>query len=171
MKKTLTLALACVMAASLFAPASAGAPKKQTVEGTIAAFVRHPDGCYSGVSRHLYSLIGDASNGLVGWTFDVDKATWKGKFTLEPSGGVGVVDLDITYYLGDFATLEEWVNSPAPAPPATQAYEDRTAPGEKGTVPEGAVKAIVCTYASESGAAVGVPFTYEATAPVKKKKK
>ena len=170
MKRLITLALASMLVAALFSPASA-APKKQTVEGVIAGFVRHPDGCYSGVSRHLYSLMGDASNGIVGWTFDVDKATWNGNFTLEPTGGAGVVDLDVTYYLGDFATQEEWVNNPAPAAPATSAYEDRENPGEKGTVPEGAVKAIVCIYASENGAAAAVPFVYEATAPAKKKKK
>lgn len=170
MKKLLVASLTVILVGSAFS-AGAAAPKKQTVEGTIAGFVRHPDGCYSGVSRHLYSLMGDASNGIVGWTFDVDKATWKGKFTLEPTGGAGIVDLDITYYLGEFATAEEWVGNPAPAPPASSAYEDHENPGEKGTVPEGAVKAIVCIYASENGAAAAVPFTYEATAPTKKKKK
>lgn len=171
MKKGLTIALAGLIAASLLAPASAGAPKKQTVEGTIAAPARHPDGCYTGVSRHLWSLAGDSANGAVGWVFDVDRATWKGKFTLEPSGGVGTVDLDISYYLGDFVSREEWINNPAPAAPATSEYETHEGPGEAGTVPDGAVKAVVCVFAGEGGqGSAGVPFTYEATAPTKKKK-
>ena len=171
MKKALTLALATLLAASLLTPASA-APKKQTVEGTIAAPARHPDGCYSGLSRHLWSLFGEASNGVIGWTFDVDKATWKGKFKLEATGGVGTVDLDLTYYLGEFATTEEWINNPAPAATAVAEYETHEGPGEAGTVPEGAVKAIVCVFAGEGGqGSAGVPFTYEAMAPVKKKKK
>lgn len=170
MKKALTIALASLIAASLLAPATA-APKKQTVEGTIVAPARHPDGCYTGLSRHLWSLFGDASNGVVGWTFDVDKATWKGKFKLEATGGVGTVDLDLTYYLGEFATPEDWTNG-VPAAPAVSEYETHEGPGEAGTVPEGAVKAIVCVFAGESGeGSAGVPFIYEATAPVKKKKK
>lgn len=172
MKKTLILALAALIAASVLAPAaSAGKQKKQTVEGVIAAPARHPDGCYTGLSRHLWSLFGEASNGVLGWTFDVEKATWKGKFTLEPTGGVGSVDLDITYYLGDFATREEWLNDPLPSAPPVSEYEEHDEAGEAGTVPDGAVKAVVCIYASEAGASAGVPFIYEATAPVKKKKK
>ena len=171
MKRLITLALASMLVAALFSPASAAA-KKQVVEGTIAAPARHPDGCYTGLSRHLWSLGGFNANGVVGWVFDVDKATWNGKFTLEPSGGVGTVDLDISYYLGEFASTEEWVNNPAPPAPATSEYETHEGPGEAGTVPEGSVKAVVCVFAGEGGqASAAVPFTYEATAPAKKKKK
>lgn len=171
MKNLVTVALASMLAASLLAPASAAA-KKQVIEGTIAAPARHPDGCYTGLSRHLWSLAGDSANGAVGWVFDVDKATWKGKFTLEPTGGVGTVDLDLTYYYGDFASTEEFLANPAPAAPATAEYETHEGPGESGIVPEGAIKAIICVFAGEGGqASADVPFTYEATAPVKKKKR
>lgn len=171
MRKALVVGVALLIVGGALAPASAGKAKKQTVEGTIAAPARHPDGCYTGLSRHLWSLFGDPANGVLGWTFDVDKATWNGKFKLEPTGGLGTVDLDLSYYLGDFASREEWANEPLPAAPATSEYETHDGPGEAGTVPEGAVKAVVCVYASEGGASAGVPFTYEATAPAKKKKR
>lgn len=172
MKKIIAAVLGAVVAASLLGPASAAA-KKQTVEGTIAIPARHPDGCYTGLSRHVWSLFGEQGNGVVGWTFDVDKATYGGKFTLEPTGGVGTADLDLTYYLGDFATTEEFLANPAPAAPAVVEYETHEGPGEAGTVPQHAVKAVVCVFASETGSAASaaVPFTYEATAPVKKKRK
>ncbi|HJR43993.1 MAG TPA: hypothetical protein VJ927_00145 [Actinomycetota bacterium] len=166
MKKLLVLSVAVLLLP--VAAATAGKGKQQVVEGTIAAPIRHPDGCYSGVSRHLWSLAGEASNGVVGYTFDVDKATWKKPFTLEATGGVGTVDLDLTYYLGEFATLEEWVASPAPAAPAVVEYETHEGTGEAGTVPEAAVKAIVCVYAAETGqGSVAVPFTYTAGKGVK----
>ncbi len=168
MRKLLTIGLAALMAAAMLAPASAGKAKKQEVAGIIAAPARHPSGCFTGLSRHLFSLGGSNSNGAVGWTFDVDKATWKKPFVLEATGGVGTPDLDLTYYLGDFATQQEFVNDPLPAPPATVTFETHDGSGEAGVVPEGAIKAIVCIYASETGsAALAVPFTYTAGKGVK----
>ncbi|MDP9069014.1 MAG: hypothetical protein M3N53_11820 [Actinomycetota bacterium] len=167
MRKSIVIGLAALMAASILAPASAGKAKKQEVSGIIAAPARHPDGCYTGLSRHLFSLGGANSNGAVGWTFDVDKGTWKKPFVLEATGGAGVPDLDLTYYLGDFATQQEFVNDPLPAPPATAEFHTHDGPGEAGVVPVGAIKAIVCIYASENGAAAAVPFTYTAGKGVK----
>ena len=167
MRKAIVLGLTALLLGAAL-PAGAGKSKQQVVEGTIAAPARHPDGCYTGVSRHLWSLFGDASNGVVGWTFDVDKTTWKKPFVLEATGGVGTVDLDISYYLGEFASQEEWIGNPAPAPPATYEYETHEGTGEAGTVPEFAVKAIVCLYAGEGGqGSAGVPFTYTAGKGVK----
>jgi hypothetical protein len=146
--------------------AVAGKGKKQTVEGTILAPARHPDGCYTGLSRHFWSLT-EHEGGVVGFTFDVDKATWNKPFKLDATGGVGVVDLDLTYYLGDFHSRDEFLADPAPAPPATANFQTHEGPGEKGKVPKHSIKAVVCIYASEAGASVAVPFTYQAGLGVK----
>lgn len=177
MKKLVALVMVGLMVMALPSGAVAGKKKKkkkpppQVVEGTIAAPARHPDGCYTGLSRHAWSLAGEGSNGAVGWTFDVDKKTWNQPFVLEPTGGVGTVDLDISYYLGDFHSQEDWLNEPVPAAPATSEYETHEGPGESNRVPKGAVKAIICVYAGEGGqGAAGVPFTYKAGKTIKIKK-
>lgn len=170
MKKILTVAVAAVVAASLIAPATAAKPKgkKQTVEGTIAMPARHPEGCYTGLSRHLWSLFGEAANGVVGYVFDVDKATYNKPFVLEGTAAAGTLDLDLSYYLGEFATQQEWVNDPLPAAPATVQFETHEGPGETGKVPEHAVKAVVCVFAGEGGqGAAGASFTYTAGKGVK----
>lgn len=168
MKKVVAIAVGAALAASMLAPASAGKPKPQVVEGTIAIPARHPNGCFTGLSRHLWSLFGEASNGALGWTFDVDKTTWNKPFFLESTGGVGTVDLDLTYYLGDFATREEFINDPAPASPAVSEFETHEGPGEAGKVPKGAIKAVVCVFAGEGGqGAAGASFLYQAGKGVK----
>jgi hypothetical protein len=168
MKKVVAVALGALMAASMLTPATAGKAKPQVVEGTIAIPARHPDGCYTGLSRHLWSLFGESGNGAVGWTFDVDKTTWNKPFVLEATGGVGTVDLDLSYYLGDFATQEEFINDPPPAPPATSEFETHDGPGEAGKVPKGAIKAVVCVFAGEGGqGAAGASFKYQAGKGVK----
>ncbi len=168
MKKSLAIALGALMAASVLGPATAAKPSPQVVEGRIAIPARHPDGCYTGLSRHLWSLFGESSNGAVGWTFDVDKTTWNKPFFLESTGGVGNVDLDLTYYLGDFATREEFINDPPPAAPGVAEFETHEGPGEAGKVPKGAIKAVVCVFAGEAGqGAVGTSFKYSAGKGVK----
>lgn len=176
MKKLIILLLVGSLVMALM-PGSAVAQKKkkkrkpppppQEVEGSIALPARHPDGCYAGLSRHAWSLFGEASNGALGYTFDIEKHTWKRNFVLEPTDSIGTADLDIVFYMGDFATREEWANDPLPAAPASSTYESRDGPGESGQVPEQAVKAIVCVYASEAGAAGGVSFEYKAGHGVK----
>ncbi|HWC14630.1 MAG TPA: hypothetical protein VG929_08540 [Actinomycetota bacterium] len=171
MKKTLALSIAMLTALALFgAPASAGkkkkAPPPQEVEGSILFPARHPDGCYAGLQRHFTSLTGQS--GIIGYTFDVEKTTWKKPFKLEVTGGFGYVDLDIVYYLGEFHDAQAWVNDPLPAAPASVTFEERNADGEKGAVPDGAVKAIVCMYADEAaGTGLGAAFKYTAGAGVK----
>jgi hypothetical protein len=167
MKKLLCASIAAgLLAGALAAPAVAGKGKKQKVEGTILAPARHPDGCYTGLSRHYWSLT-EHEGGVVGFTFDVDKATWNKPFKLEATGGAGIVDLDLTYYLGDFHSRDEFLADPAPAPPATAEFQTHEGPGEKGKVPKHSIKAVICIYASENGASAAVPFTYEAGAGVK----
>jgi len=170
MKKLVGLALASVLAASLLGAPVSAAPKQQEVEGTILFPARHPDGCYTGLQRHLTSLMGEASNGVVGWTIRVEKFTWNKPFKLDVAGAAaGTPDLDMTYYFGEFATQEEWLGSPAPAAPASTAFETHGEPGEKGKVPKGAIYALICIYADETApaAAAGVDFSYVAGKGVK----
>ena len=160
MKKLIAIAVAAALIVPVAAVgASAGKKPKQTVEGTILAAPRHPDGCYSGVHRRLQAISGQQANGIVGYDFDVDKKTWKKPFALELTDGLGYVDLDITYYLIERETLEDFQGGDPPAPP-TYAYETHEEGGEKGTVPEGATYAIVCIYQSEAGAGANASFGY-----------
>lgn len=171
MKKLFGVALAAVMALSLVSgPAVAGKGKKQEVEGSIALAARHPDGCYSGVHRRVQALAMQNANGLFGYDFDVDKATWNKPFVLELVSGLGTVDLDITYYLGERTKAEDFQDGD-PAVPPTVAYETHEEGGEADIVPEGAVWAIVCIYESENGVGFGADFTYVAGKGVKVPKK
>lgn len=171
MKRTIGALAAAMLVLSLIAAPNALAQKKkqQKVEGTILAPARHPNGCYTGLQRHLTSLFGLAANGVLGWTIEVDEATWKKNFTLEPTGGVGAVDLDVTFYLGAFATRDEWLANPLPAAPANVGFEEHGQPGEAGKVPDFAHYALVCIYADENAPppGVAVPFTYTAGKGVK----
>lgn len=164
MKKLIAIGIAVLVAVPLGGTAAlAGKKKQQKVEGSVAAAVRHPDGCYSGVHRRLQAVTMQNANGLFGYDWDVDKATWNKPFVLELNSGLGSVDLDITYYLGDRTTLEDFAEEGGdPAVPATVSYENHEPGGEKGTVPKGAVYAIVCIYQSENGAGATADFTYTA---------
>lgn len=172
MKKALTVALASLMAASLLAPASA-APKKQTVEGTVVVPLPYTDdsGCYAGIHRRMAIVTQEQVNGVGGYHFDVDKATWNGKFKLEPTGGVGDVDLDI-YFYQQFGTVDQVAGDPLNAgSPITVQFNTREPGGEVGVVPPDTTKVIVCMYGGQQGGGAGATFMYEAIAPVKKKKK
>ena len=169
MKRLIATLATALMATAAFAGVGAAAPKQQSVEGTILFPARHPDGCYTGLQRHLTSLVGEASNGVVGWTIKVDKATWNKPFTLDVTDAVGTADLDITFYYGEFATQEEFIANPAPAAPASVAFEKHGQPGEKGIVPKLAVNALVCVFVDETvpAAAANVGFAYLAGKGVK----
>jgi len=170
MKRFLVLALGGLVGLSLIPAASAGG-KKQSVEGSIvvpAPFFGDVNSCYSGLHRRISVLSQGQVNGLVGFDFEVDKATWGGKFKLEPTDGLGEVDLDITFY-PEFGTPEQALDT-AYAPP-TVAYDERAPGGEAGVVPPDMNKAIVCMWAGESHQGGASTFTYTAAAPAKKKKK
>lgn len=161
MKKTITVLIAAALGFGLL-PGSAGAGKpKQTVEGSIAAAPRHPDGCYTGVHRRLQAISGQQAQGIVGYDFDVDKKTYNKPFVLELTNGLNYVDLDITYYLNERETLEDFQGGDPTGHP-TVAYTTHEAGGEKGKVPVGALYAIVCIYQSEAGAGALADFTYTA---------
>ena len=168
MRKLIAILSSVLVGAVVLSGAATAAPKRQTVEGGIMFTARHPDGCYTGLSRHLYSLAGEQSIGVVGYVFDVDKATYKKPFKLEATGGTGNIDLDITFYQGEFATQDQFINDPAPVAPASVAFETRQAGGEKGIVPDFAVKAIVCLHLDETkGPGANATFTYTAGKGVK----
>jgi hypothetical protein len=172
MKKTLTVGLAGLLAASLLSPASAGAPAQEE-DGVIAAPAPFTDdsGCFAGLQRRVAIVSQEQAKGIVGYNFDIDKATWGGKFALEVTDGVGDVDMDILFY-GEFGTVDDVVNDPGGAgAPFSVGFQTREPGGEAGVVPKEVTKAIVCIYAGQQGAGAAGAFHYEASAPVKKKKK
>lgn len=173
MKKSFVIAVSAVTILALVPGVSAGGKKgkKQREKGSVAGAARHPDGCYSGVHRRLQAFLGEGADGLVGYDFDVKKATWNKPFVLKLTDGLGTVDLDITYYLGERTTVEDFVNQGDPAVPPTVGFETRTEGGEVGIVPKGAVYAIVCIYESEGGVGGAASFNYVAGKGVKRPKK
>ena len=165
MKKLITLALAGVLVVSLIPAASAGKPK-QTVDGSIilpAPFAQGTfDGCWGGATRRTTTIGQGNPNGVVGYAFDVDKATWNKKFKLEATGGEGTVDLDLFLYI-KYPGPEETPNDPVNGgTPVSVDYQSREEGGEVGKVPPGAVKGIVCMYGGPEYAGFNSTFTYTA---------
>jgi hypothetical protein len=166
MKKIISLVGIGLVVAALV-PGIAVAGKKagahQMIEGNIAMqappsdATDNPNGCYSGVHRRLSVISQGQINGVVGFDFDIDKATWGKKFRLtsETAG----VDIDITFYT-DFGTLEQATDTAFA--PATAAFETRSAEGEAGKVPASMTKAIVCMKSGQNA-----DFMYMAGAGVK----
>lgn len=164
MKKTVGIAAAALMGLSLVGGTSAAAPKQQVVEGSIAMMAPFYGDtfatCYSGLHRRTSVISGGQNNGIVGFEFDVDKATIGKPFVLEVTGGQANVDLDITFYT-DFGTVEQATDTSYA--PANYGFEERAAGGESGVIPKGPwTKAIVCMH---TGA--GAEFTYTAGKGVK----
>ncbi len=173
MKKVVAVAVGALMAASVLSPASAGKPKPQVVEGKIlapAVFVLGlgADGCWGGATRRTTQTAGMGVNGMVGYRFPVDKATWGGKFVLEPTGGLGTVDLDLFMYSvmpPAEAVIDDPVNGGVPV---SVDFTTRKAGGEAGIVPPGTTDAIVCLYGGVAGyAGFNADFKYTGT-PKKK---
>lgn len=156
MRRLVALAASALLIAGLAGGASAG--KKgahQHVEGTIAL----PQGtggastCVYRTQRALYIAFGDAINGIVGYTFEVDPKTNNKKFKLDVSGtGAGV---DIQFY-ADLGT------DPTAEAPANVGYETPGPGGEEGTVPPGYPNAFVCLTEGANAS-----FSYMAGAGVK----
>jgi hypothetical protein len=157
MKKLIALILVGLLAGSMLGGSATAKKKKkksvkQTESGTIvlpAVFPADMSGCYSGLHRRIaVATGGEQHNGVVGYSFDIDKRTWKKPFKLVVEEGQGDVDLDIHFY-SEFGTVEQ-ATDPAYAPPAF-AYETRKPGGEKGKVPEDMERAIVCIYGGDPG--------------------
>jgi hypothetical protein len=165
-KKLVIVAMAALMAASLV-PAAHAAKKapKQSVSGDItlpAVFYSDPTGCWGGLTRRTSGQTGGAVNGVTGYYFDIDKATWNKKFKLVADGGEGTVDFDIFLYI-HYPDMTETADDPVNGgTPVSVDYETRKEGGEAGTVPEGAVKAIVCLHAGTDYQGYNASFTYTA---------
>ena len=165
MKKSIGIAVSALLGLSLLPGAStAAAPKQQTVEGDIALMAPFYGDtfatCYSGAHRRVAVLSQGNNNGIVGYHFDVDPATIGKPFVLEPTGGQGGVDLDITFYT-DFGTTEQAADRTHA--PVNYSFEERGAGGESGIIPKGDwTKAIVCMHTGADAT-----FTYTAGKGVK----
>lgn len=172
MKKVVAIALGALMAASMLAPASAGKPKPQVVEGSVLLPLPFLDdsGCYAGSHRRAALATAGNNNKVTGYHFDVDKATWGGLFDLEATGGQGYVDFDI-YFYSDFGAFGNPDDPLVNEGFLSAQYNTREAGGEEGTVPPEMNKVIVCMYSGALGQGFNGTFKYTATPPVKKKKK
>lgn len=167
MKKTFAIALGLVLAIFpvIASATTKAAPKQQTVEGMVAIPAYYPDGtCYPGLARRAALASNGAVNGVSGYWFDVDPATWGKRFSLKATGGQGYLDLDVYFYF-DFGDID-----PTTSPP-TMSFANRDTNGEAGIVPQTAEKAIVCMFADVSqsqplGAAAS--FKYTAVAKAKR---
>jgi hypothetical protein len=158
MRRSLFGALAVALAIIPSAlPATADtAADVQTVAGSIAAPTRFTDvnGGFPGLGRRLW-LIAPQSNGLVSYTFNIDKASWGGAFELrDVTDATGAGDLDI-YFYADFGNLP--LSNTGGVACSTAEYA-AGGPGEKGFIPPGSTRAIVFTPD-----AVKATFTYAAT--------
>ena len=170
MKKIIAALATGLLAASMVAGSASAAPKQQSVEGTIALPAPFTDdtGCFSGVHRRLNAVFSGAHNGVVGYSFPVDKATWNKPFKLDASGQGPYVDMDITFYLGPLTTADDVVAAGGdPAAPPSVGVATRQAGGETGTVPKGAIDAIICMYGGQLGIGVAGDFDYLAGKGVK----
>ncbi|MEA2435336.1 MAG: hypothetical protein QOG54_2793 [Actinomycetota bacterium] len=172
MKRVIVSVLVATLVAA-FAPVAAhagGAPQQE--EGSVLLSGPGPNGettggCWTGWARRFWIISSGATAGPFGAMFEVDKATWGGKFKLEVTGGgAGTEDLDVTFY-ADPGHVD-------PADPAQQAgiaesgaYLTREAGGEAGLVPQTSTVALVCLAV---GSGYNAEWAYTATPPTKKKK-
>ncbi len=159
MKRTIAVAVAGLLALALIGGSAAAAkPKKkktppQVVQGAVALSLIHPSGgCFPGVQRRIAVLGQGLVNGVAGFHFDVDKRTWGKKFELKVTGGTGPADMDILFY-DTFGPVDDPLYDPTSVP-----YDTRAPGGEKGQVPAGMKKAIVCVNVPTTNAS----FTYTA---------
>ncbi|HEV3472864.1 MAG TPA: hypothetical protein VG408_06610 [Actinomycetota bacterium] len=171
MKRALALLVMVTVVAAIAPIGAHAAAGPQEVEGTVLFPAPGPNGettggCWTGVHRRIYIFSGGAmAESPFGSIFEVDKATWSGKFKLDvTSGGTGAEDLDI-YYYNDFGKVDP-VNDPAQqAVGASSTYVTRKAGGEVGTVPAGSTGALVCLAI---GSGYNAAYKYVATPPKKK---
>jgi hypothetical protein len=162
MKRYIGLLTSGLVAMALVGAPTTAAPKQQTVEGAIALRAPFTDlaSCYAGLQRRVAVVTQENVNGVVGYHFDVDKATAGKPFVLEVTGGQQNPDLDITFYT-EFGTVEQATDSAYA--PTNVSFEDRGPGGEAGIVPKGGFeKAIVCMFDG-----YGASFKYTAGSGVK----
>lgn len=171
MKHVITLVLVATLVAALSPVAAQAGGASQKEEGAVLLPGPGPNGettggCWTGWARRFWIFSGGATAGPLGSMFEIDKATWDGKFKLAVTGGgAGTEDLDLTYY-SDPGHID-------PTDPAQQSgilesgsYLTREAGGEAGTVPRGSTVALVCLAV---GSGYNAEWSYTAAAPAKKK--
>lgn len=150
MKRPLALLVAATVALALFSgPATAQKKKKKKPKATqeFSASIIAPapyavDGsCFFRLERVQAGA--GAPGGIVGAHFDIDPKTAGQKFELHIVDGSADVDLDIAFYDG-YGDPMDPTNPPANVP-----FEERGPGGEKGIVPAGFSKAIVCMAAGQ----------------------
>lgn len=177
MRKLIALATSLVaLGALITAPTATAAPKQQVVEGSIALpapFVSTTEqlqSCYAGLHRRLSTPTGGSgspANGVFGYQFPVDKATWNKPFVLEATGGEGTVDFDVYMYL-HIPPVEEWQNAPTNAgTPLSVDFTNREEGGEAGIVPKDTKEVIVCLFGGDEYYGYNASFKYTAGKGVK----
>lgn len=173
MKRLITFVLVAALATALSPLTAEAAAPAQEETGTVILPGPGPNGettggCWTGWARRFWIFSGGASSGPFGSMFEIDKATWNGKFKLEVvSGGSGTEDLDITFYSNP-GQLDP--NDPAQQAGIVEsgAYLTREAGGEAGVVPQTSTLALVCLG---TGTGFNAEWSYTALPPAKKKKK
>lgn len=162
MRKLIATLSGILMIAAGISGVAGAAPKQQKVDGSIAMmlpFPQDPNACYSGAHRRVAVATQEMVNGVIGYHFDVDPATWNKKFKLDVTGGQGDVDLDITFY-SEFGTVDQATDTAYA--PYNLGYETRKPGGETGVVPKDMTKVIVCMWNGQNAT-----FTYLAGKGVK----
>lgn len=172
MKRVIVAVLALTLLAALAPLGAQAAPGPQKVEGNVLLPGPGPNGettggCWTGWGRRFWIFTQGTTAGPMGHMFEIDKATWGGKFKLEVTGGgTGTEDLDVTFYAkpGEID----------PTDPAMQggiqesgSFLTREPGGEAGDVPPTATLALVCLG---TGTGYDADFVYTATPPKKKKR-
>lgn len=166
------VAAVAVGATLMVAPVADARPSAgpQEESGQVLGATPHPQDpsiCFQGIARRMNIFAQGNYNGPVfGSIFDVDEATWGGKFKLAiTDSAMGSEDIDLYFYkdFGPWIPDDPIANSPT----ILGTFQERNTEGEAGVVPAESVKALVCLY---SGAEAS--WEYEATpAKVKKAKK
>lgn len=143
--------------------ASARELPAQEESGTVLFPTPHPQDptiCFQGIGRRINMATAGVVSGPFGEIFDIDKATWGGKFKLTTTSALsGSADLDI-YFFADFG---DPVDDPSMnSPIILNQYQKRNDKGEVGIVPPQSTKAIACLFEG-----FGASFDYKAS-PKKK---
>lgn len=160
MRKLIAVAMASLMVAGMVSGSAVAGKKKKPVSQKVEGTILLPQGgnvaapCVYRSQRALYIALGDAANGVVGYTFQVDPKTVGKKFKIDVSDGTGLGGVDVAFY-GELGT------DPAAEAPANVGYETPGPGGETGTVPAGLPNVMVCltegaqaTFSYEAGDAV-----------------
>lgn len=161
---TTALALMALVGGLVQAPAQAapGEHSWQTVNGSILLPTRFTDanGGWPGLVRRVYNASA-ASNGLIGYVFDVQPETWGGRFDLKINSQSGQGDPNLIGDLGIYFYSEMGDAGGQKTPVTVGQYEKRGPGGEIGFVPPDARYGIV--FMSRG---LNVAFTYEAFTPM-----